>query len=574
MAYTIGNGCSTCHYCYRSCPVDAISFVDKTYAIDGAVCISCGKCEEVCPSGIIYDPEVQARKKVVIPREEAYDLIVLGGGGSGLVAAVRFKELTGRKVVVLEKGKKAGGNTTLAHNFLTRYSKRHEAMGMPDLRDEAIKSIITHDPDLSAPLLRKAIYAQTDVLDWLLDMGELDEHMTMVDLRERGNRMGPFVHTPGFLDFPKRIANVDSTDHSMGPGWMGTYVIDKMMEKCQELDVEVLTEYQATSLNMAIDGSFESVEVETPFGPLTIKGDHCLIATGGFARHKQRMQKLEPTFYEDEAVHTFTVASNTGDAIDMAEAIGAKMDFEHIKIPMFGPVHHPYSFPVLRLAGSPRAIMVSLEGRRFQNEGLPPSMSFKGPLENLPGKVAYAVFDAQTMDVMGEELIDSALHDETMYQCLIHWKEELAYEATLGKPVWKADSLEALANLTGINVEGLLSEVDKYNDYCLRGRDDDFDKQESFLNPIAQGPFYAVFLSRFNEGAEGGIVNDDDLRVVKSDGGTFKGLYVAGDCCRGVLKQSDEGGKMGEFPWAMASGFMAGETVADHYLSSIISISK
>ena len=41
------------------------------------------------------------------------DLVVLGAGGSGLVAAVKAAELSGKKVVVLEKAKKAGKHAGL-----------------------------------------------------------------------------------------------------------------------------------------------------------------------------------------------------------------------------------------------------------------------------------------------------------------------------------------------------------------------------------------------------------------------------------------------------------------------------
>ena len=68
-------------------------------------------------------------------------------------------------------------------------------------------------------------------------------------------------------------------------------------------------------------------------------------------------------------------------------------------------------------------------------------------------------------------------------------------------------------------------------------------------------PFYALLLTRFNEGAVGGIVNDDNLRVVKEDGQPFAGLYAVGDCCRGLSRPDDKGGKFGELPWAMASGY-------------------
>ena len=37
-----------------------------------------------------------------------------------------------------------------------------------------------------------------------------------------------------------------------------------------------------------------------------------------------------------------------------------------------------------------------------------------------------------------------------------------------------------------------------------------------------------------------------NLRVLDRNGKPFPGLYAAGDCCRGLLKESDEGGKFGE----------------------------
>lgn len=52
MAYYIGPRCSACHYCYNECPVKAIRFVGTSYEIDEFKCIGCGKCAEVCPSGI------------------------------------------------------------------------------------------------------------------------------------------------------------------------------------------------------------------------------------------------------------------------------------------------------------------------------------------------------------------------------------------------------------------------------------------------------------------------------------------------------------------------------------------
>lgn len=564
MAYVIGKNCSTCHYCFYTCPVKAIRFVGKEYAIDVDKCIDCGKCEEVCPAGIIYNPADTKKISLHQPEETSCDLVVLGGGGAGLIAAVRYKLLTGKSVIVLEKAKKPGGNTTLGHNFLTRYSKRHAQAGMPDLREKAIESICEGGSgnELSKNLLRKAMYAQSDVLDWLFDLGDLEQRMKLIDLREQGMSRGPFVFTPGFFDFPDRIENFDSTDHSMGPGWMGTWMIRKMIEQCKKLDIPILTQHRAIKLNMDANGKFQSVVAENPGGIKTVCARNCLIATGGFARNKEVLEKILPEFYEGEPVHSFTVASNTGDAITMAEDIGAKMDFEHVKIPMFGPVHHPYSFPVMQLVGSPRVIMVTLDGERFQPEDLPPKMELKGPLEQVKGKVAFAVFDSDTLELLGAEMMERTADDPGLHKCMTGWREELEYECTLDTPAKKAETIAELAQKAGIDAAGLEKEIAVYNSDCKKQKDSKFGKNSDFLNPIEKAPFYAVHLARFNEGAEGGIVNDDELRVVKKDGTPFDGLYIAGDPCRGVLKTDDAGGKFGEMPWAVASAYMVAENMA------------
>ena len=106
MAYYIGPRCSACHYCYNECPVHAIRFSGTSYEIDEFKCIGCGKCAQVCPSGIIYDPMNVSEPEPHTPQELECDLVVLGGGGSGLVAAVRAAQESGCRVIVLEKAKK------------------------------------------------------------------------------------------------------------------------------------------------------------------------------------------------------------------------------------------------------------------------------------------------------------------------------------------------------------------------------------------------------------------------------------------------------------------------------------
>ena len=77
--------------------------------IDQSKCISCGKCVKKCPMGAISDEENPP--KPMAPHEPtklAADAVIIGAGSSGMIAACRIAEETGKKVIVLEKAKRTG----------------------------------------------------------------------------------------------------------------------------------------------------------------------------------------------------------------------------------------------------------------------------------------------------------------------------------------------------------------------------------------------------------------------------------------------------------------------------------
>jgi succinate dehydrogenase/fumarate reductase flavoprotein subunit len=369
------------------------------------------------------------------------------------------------------------------------------------------------------------------------------------------------------IEFPRRsFENLKCTDHSMGPGWMGTYVIRKMMEEGKKLGVEVYTEHQAVELLLNEKGEFTGVLADDPGGQTRIDARACIIATGGFAQSREWMQKIQPAFLEGFPVHSFTMATNTGDGLTMAEKVGGQLDLETVKIPMFGPTHHPYNYGVVRLIGQPETVMVTTEGHRFTNEGARHTMSRVSVMEEVPNKTAWGIVDINTATIMGERIIESVKHDPEHMAGYVTYREQLEEESRLDLAAKKADTLEELATLIGVDSAVFVAEIKKYNEFCARGVDEDFGKDKQFLVPIEKPPFYAVFLLRFNEGAEGGIVNDEFLRVLDKNNNPIPGLYTAGDCCRGLLLVDETHGKFGEMPWAMASGYLVG-TEAAKYIS-------
>ena len=86
--------------------------------------------------------------------------------------------------------------------------------------------------------------------------------------------------------------------------------------------------------------------------------------------------------------------------------------------------------------------------------------------------------------------------------------------------------------------------------------------------PIAQGPFYALFVKLFHENAVGGMSTDSRLRVLKQNR-PVPGLYAAGDNIRGIMLPGDVGvryieGVLSALTAAFCGGFLAGnEALAD-----------
>ncbi len=584
MAYEIRPGCSACHYCYYTCPAGAIEFRGREYQIDPEKCISCGKCEKACPTDRIYDPAKTTPPILHKTKELDTDVVIIGAGGAGMVAAVRIAQLSGRKVTILERVSKIGGSTNLGHAFTPHYTNWHKKAGMPDEREEAIDAICQDaQPGYSRELLSKAMYGLDDMFDWLCGFGGCEEEFELIDLQGRP-QFGPFPHLPGLISPRKRILNQDSTDETIGPGWGGTFVLQKMAEQAETLGINIMTMHNARHLLFGADGDFQGVIADHPGGDLVIHAKACLLSSGGFSRNKKLMKKLRPSFYEDCPVHTFATAGASGDAIRMAKEAGAMLDLDTVKIPMFSPTHHPYSLSLTWLSQDPHMVMVNRDGCRFYDESLPPS-GLCGPLEDAPFHICYAIFDASWEKILDNELQRRGT-GTTVSESLKCWKDDLekecllgeqfsreksepanrknpsATEAWPGQPAVKADSIAELAQKLAMDPAKLEQTIWEYNEGCQKGTDA-FGKKAVFLKPFGQGPYYALFQSRFNEGAVGGVVTDDNLRMLKEDGTPFSGIYLAGDCCRGVLKKDDSKSKFGEMPWAFASGWIAANEIAE-----------
>ena len=93
------------------------------------------------------------------------------------------------------------------------------------------------------------------------------------------------------------------------------------------------------------------------------------------------------------------------------------------------------------------------------------------------------------------------------------------------------ETIEEVAAAIGVDPSTLRGTVDRYNELVEKGADDDFGKDARFLAPIKTPPFMAVQRD-FNWGLSavlGGLVVDSEQRVLDDNDEPIRGLYAAGN---------------------------------------------
>ncbi len=183
-------------------------------------------------------------------------------------------------------------------------------------------------------------------------------------------------------------------------------------------------------------------------------------------------------------------------------------------------------------------MFVNMEGERFMNEGTwvqGKSMNVMRQTDN----IAWSIFDAdygeqnvKTLengvgggmfwDSMGGEVGDPFKPEDV--EAIV----DKAVEANDGT-CFKADSIEELAEMIGIDAKALQASVDRYNELVEKGEDEDFHKQADFLFPVTKPPFYAAKVGVALLAIVGGLNVNRHLQVLDKDRKPIEGLYATGN---------------------------------------------
>jgi fumarate reductase flavoprotein subunit len=491
--------------------------------------------------------EVKFVENTEIERRDC-DVVVIGGGGSGTVAAVRAVESGAKKVIVLEKTGRAGGNAWMAVGMFAINSASQRAQGFADRSDEIFKSAMDHMEWAADPkIVRKYMNNSGRLIDWLESKG-------MVFKLDNSHE------TPMVL-MPERQSPYHGKDPSHGPGFVGSSIVETMTKEFEKLGIEMLLKTKATKLLTDEEGNVTGVVATGLEKQIHINAKAVIIASGGFGANKEMLKEFFPDFFNIESdMARLCLGHSTGDGILMAKDIGAQLG-PYTGIQLGGPSHHPWSFSVHSSLIRPESIWINKNGERFIDE----TQSFRGfhAMGRQPGAIIYGVYDAATRDYMIEKF---ATEPRTKHEAeyMISLKVDLEKEND-GRRVFIADTLEELAVALGVKPTVLKATVDRYNSFCESRYDADFLKNKESLRPISQAPFYAILGQRFYDTTHGGLKINENLEVINTSGNVIPGLYATGDLASGWITQNYAPGAA-SLSWCCNSGYMAGEEAAKHVL--------
>lgn len=459
------------------------------------------------------------------------EIVVIGGGGAGLAAAVEANQL-GSKVLVLEKMGKVGGNTILAGGALNAVNDRSEqAIAYNDSVEWHYAQTLSGGDYQGDPLLVHTLVSNAwDGVQWLMDLG----------MEFQDETAGLFTVTGGL--WPRAHKPVEP----LGTGFFKTYMnyidshdnVDVMLNTCA---TEILVDENGKACGVVATGETGNT--------VTVKASKgVVVATGGFAANVE-LRSAYNTQWADlgDSIKTTNHAGATGDGIKLMQKLGA--DFVQMGniqlLPLGDPVTGSLSGNIEHDVET--RIFINKEGNRFVNEG--------GRRDDMTNAL-FAQTDAYMWIVMDSDTYPTG--DERN-----NFGETANQLVEAGRAV-KADTLEELAEKMNVPADALIAAVTEFNRHAeggdLAGTPDEFGRT-LYKTPIDTAPFYAAARVPTVHHTMGGVRINVNAQVLDENGNVIPGLYAAGEVTGGIHGSNRLGGNA--LTDTVVFGRIAGESA--HY---------
>lgn len=432
------------------------------------------------------------------------ELVVIGGGGAGLPAAVAARENGVSSVIVLEKRSALGGNAARAWGIFAAESSVQKQALVDARKDDLYKTLIKWSQwSINPRICRAFIDKSADTIRWF---------------EEKGIE----------FDLPRYYPGQEPAVWHVPKG-RGAQLVKVLTKNCKDLGVQVFLQASCKKILCAKEGNITGVRVEKGGKEFTIKAKSVIIATGGYAGNQELLKKYCALY--DENVQCFGL-HHTGDGLLMGTEIGAateSLGLMHLEWPH---VHGDPKSVLTTLAREPYMVYINKMGERFidESQGLHAFVSANAVLRQ-PDKVGYVLLDDQMRRSIEEKGVILGRGKERVVhrRGMPGLEKELRKAADSNKERVKiSNSWADIAGWIGTDSDVLKSTIDQYNTFCDRGYDKDFVKDPKYLLPLRTAPFYAIKAELIFLQTVGGIKVNERMEVLSHQGTPIQGLFAAG----------------------------------------------
>lgn len=414
-----------------------------------------------------------------------WDVLVVGAGGAGLAAAVSALESGAKRVAVLEKMPMIGGHTIISTgSYSIPVSLAPEDDPFEQMAQEIVES--GGNEALALKLASESMAG----MQWLAGMG--------VNWEPRLFRA---------------VGSQATRNISTGSARGGYDYVQALNRRAKRLGAVIFFSTRATDLVLDA-GRVIGVDAETKESQTKrFLARAVVLATGGFganvALRMRYIPWLDATYRTTADPFSLLGDCATGDGIELGERAGAKLvDMEAMQLIPFNGGR------VLDFVGG--ELWVNSRGVRFVDEGAS-FETIRLAMGEQPGRMMWAITDAKSKK-----------------------------NASLGPKmaagiVRTADSIEKLAEGTGIPSVVLRETLSRYNRFAQAGKDDDFGKTV-FTQTVDTPPFYYGVEKLAVHMTSGGLAIDDSARVLDQNNRPIPGLWAAGETTGGLHGRNRLGG--------------------------------